>query len=217
MMNRLVMVAIATACVGLSVGCGALRTTPIETPLSRGVEMVEDANLQKVYLKPGVNFSGHDALVVAAVSTAGVVPLKELDPDEMGVYFRHILVKELAAAGIFQAVSDDPGGVRPTSGPTRKVLILNSTFSDLDPGNRALRYFVSFGAGRTKVQVETEIRDAETKELLFKSSNRRVGAMGAFGGDTKGFITESLDAIAADHAAFMKRIKTGGGIKPPSQ
>jgi hypothetical protein len=44
------------------------------------------------------------------------------------------------------------------------------------------------GAGTVKVQVETAIKNLKTKDIYFMASSRRAGSVGAFGGNSKGFI-----------------------------
>ena len=92
-----------------------------------------------------------------------------------------------------------------------KVLVLEGSFSDLDPGNQALRYFGGgLGGGRAKVQVETEIKDPVTKRVLFRASDRRIhtGAWSVLGGGSQGLILECLNEVAEGHAKFIKRVAT---------
>jgi len=73
----------------------------------------------------------------------------------------------------------------------------------LEPGNRALRYFVGFGAGAAKAQVEIDVRDLKTKKILYKSSDRRIGFMGGFGGNSKDFLADFLAKIAKGQALIV--------------
>lgn len=191
----------------VAAGCGAVHVSPVDMAANQGQEMVEDSDLGKVYLAPGFFFRGYDVLVIGDVAPGAALPMKDIDPEAMGIYFKSSLVRQLAQVGVFGRVTDDKSALAPGGG---RVVVLESTFSDLDPGNRALRWIAGFGAGRTKVQVETELKDPQTKQVLFRASDRRVGALGAFGGSTEGFILESLDKIAEAHANFIKRVAATG-------
>lgn len=195
----------------LNYGCGALKVSPVETGGAQDVVMVEDKDLGQVYLAQGFNFKGFDIILVLDTSTSAVLEKKEIDPDELAIYLKHSLVKKLNEVGVFTKVTDDKSVLSPQKGVSAKVLVLESSFTEMDPGSRALRWVAGlYGAGRVKVQLESEIRDPQTKQLYFKSSNRRIGMMGAFGGNSKDFILESLDEISASHSAFIKRISSGG-------
>lgn len=187
-------------------GCGVMNVAPIQTEDPSAVSMVEDKDLGLVYLAPGFDFRGIDTLVVLDPSTKAVFEKKEIDPDVMAIFMKQELMTRLNESGVFAKVTDDRSVLSTSKASAGKVLILETSFSELDPGSRALRYFAGFGAGRSKVQVESEIRDATTKQLVFKASNRRIGVMGGFGGESQAFILYSLKEIAEAHGAFMKRI-----------
>jgi len=189
-------------------GCGSFKVTPRETPASQGQPMVEDTDLGKVYLAANFNFRGYETLVVGDIKPGTAVPLKDVDPETMGIYFRSALVKRLAAIGVFDRVTDDKSVL---AGGQGKLLLLEGSFSELDPGNRALRLLSSgYGAGRTKVQVEMEVKDPKDKRVLFSASDRRVGPAGYAGGDTEGLILDSLDKMADGYAAFIRRVAGDG-------
>lgn len=211
MKSRLFTAVLATSL--LIYGCGAIRVTPVETETNPAIEMVDDEDLGKVYLLPGFDFSKIDLLVVMDPSTRAVFEKKEIDPDAMAIHLKHGLVTRLSEARVFVKVTEDRSVLSSLKAFPGKVLVLETSFTELDPGSRALRWLAGlYGAGRTKVQIESEIRDPETKRLYFKASSRRIGMMGVFGGDSKDFILESLEGIAASHGAFVKRIAAGGKV-----
>lgn len=187
--------------------CGSLRVSPVTSATPPPVTMAEDGDLGLVYLAPGFAFPKYDTLVVREPALGSALPIKDIEPEQMTVYLKMALIKQLLATGLFARVTDDRAVLEERSG---KVLVLESTFAELDPGSRALRYFVGMGAGRTKVQVESEIKDVATRDLVFKASDRRVGWIGGFGGDSQSFILESIDDIAKGHAKFIKRVSAGG-------
>ncbi|WP_277561129.1 DUF4410 domain-containing protein [Acinetobacter beijerinckii] len=65
---------------------------------------------------------------------------------------------------------------------------------DFDQGNRALRYFVGFGAGKAQAIVKAHlINKADGKEIASLTTDARL-SMGVFGGDAKA----TLDNAAVD-------------------
>lgn len=209
-MRSIMLIILVVSLVAAS-GCGAIKVAPVQMEAASPVSMIEDDDLGLVYVAPGFNAKGIDTLLVLDPSTQAVFEKKEMDPDAMGILLKHELVKQLSDSGAFARVTDDRSILSRAKVSSGKVLTLETSFSELDPGSRALRYFVGWGAGRTKVQVESEIRDAATKQLYFKASNRKIG-LGpgkVFGGESQAFILESLNEIAEAHGAFMKRIASG--------
>lgn len=216
MINRKnqILIVLAIYLLVITQGCvGALRSTPLETESNKGIEMVEDKDLGKVYLAPGFNFRGYDLLLVSDCSLREETPKKDIDPEEIRIYLKNQLIKKMGETRIFPKVTGDSSIVSSGQGQPLKVLTMGCEITELDPGNRALRYLVGFGAGATKVQVETEIRDHQTRELYLKSADRRIAAFGAFGGDSKGFILSSFDQIAEALRSFVTRISSGGKIE----
>jgi hypothetical protein len=206
-MRSIVLVILAFSLIAVT-GCGAIKVTPVQMEATSPVSMIEDGDLGLVYLAPGFNAKGIDTLLVLDPSTQAVFEKKEMDPDTMGILLKHELVKQLSDSGAFARVTDDRSILSRANASSGKVLTLEASFSELDPGSRALRWFVGWGAGRTKVQVESEIRDPATRQLYFKASNRKIG-LGpgkVFGGESQAFILESLNEIAEAHGAFFKRI-----------
>jgi hypothetical protein len=215
-MKKFIAIFILTLCLLSNFGCGAMKVTPVETGMKKGIEMVEDKDLGKVYLASGFNFEPYDTLFISNPSTSLLSPKEDIDPNEMKIVLKNQLLAKLEALDVFTTVTDDKSVLSSEVISAQQVLVMNSTITELDPGSRALRYLVGFGAGSTKVQVETEIRDPKTKQLYFMASDRRSAAFGVFGGDSKGYILDSLSKIAEAHALFIKRIASGGKIEKPS-
>ncbi len=189
-----------------------MKSTPVDTGLNKGIEMMEDKDLGKVYLMPGFDFKSYNAMFISDCSLNGETQNKDIDPGEMGLYLKNQIIKRLAETGVFTKVTGTKSDLSGWRDQSSKILILECTVTKMDAGSRAMRYLVGFGAGATKVQVENEIRDFQGRELYFKSADRRVAAFGAFGGDSKEFILSSLDQTAEALGSFIKRITSGGKI-----
>ncbi len=60
---------------------------------------------------------------------------------------------------------------------TASALELKGTVTDFKPGSRVMRYMVGFGAGKQKIQIEAELYDKETSQLIKNGRvvDRKVG------------------------------------------
>ena len=105
---------------------------------------------------------------------------------------------ELKKAGPYTNVSVVDAGATPPPG----AILVEGKFTELDPGSRAKRYVVGFGAGKSGVAIEGSVKAADGT-LLATFVQRRIGAMGAFGGDSVGKMTEDCRNIGEDIAKFL--------------
>jgi hypothetical protein len=127
----------------------------------------------------------------------------------MAAYFQAQLVKRLRAAGIFAKVvdasvsSEMPQGVR--------TLQLEGDMPKLTEGNQALRYFVGFGAGAAKAQIETRLIDTGSRRVEMITADRRAAGMGLFGGDGRQFVTDSMEQMAEGYVKLLQHLAGGGG------
>jgi hypothetical protein len=81
-------------------------------------------------------------------------------------------------------------------------LVVEGKFTELDPGSRAKRYFVGFGAGKSGVTVSGTVKTSEGT-LLATFEQRRIGVMGAAGGDSLGKLAGDAKSIGEDLAKFL--------------
>ncbi|MDO4224064.1 MAG: DUF4410 domain-containing protein [Acinetobacter sp.] len=78
---------------------------------------------------------------------------------------------------------------------TGNGLNLSYNIESFDAGNRALRYFVGFGAGKATATISVKLTD-ETGQNLGQVSTDTALYIGAFGGDAKGIIDKAAKDIA---------------------
>lgn len=88
------------------------------------------------------------------------------------------------------------------------ALVVEGTFDTIDPGSRAKRYFVGFGAGKSSVKVSGTLKDASGKTLA-SFVQRRVGAMGMGGGDSLEKLTSDARSIGEDIGKFLAKWARG--------
>jgi hypothetical protein len=102
------------------------------------------------------------------------------------------------AAGLTASVADDTAA---TDIPAAAVII-DGEFVTIDPGSRAKRYMVGFGAGKSTIEIAGRFRTAGG-ETIGEFKHRRVGAMGFGGGDSLGKLLADTKSCGEDIAKFM--------------
>ncbi len=86
--------------------------------------------------------------------------------------------------------------------------LVSGKFTEIDPGSRAKRYFVGFGSGKSAISVEGLVCSGDGT-LMARFAQRRLGVMGAFGGDSLGKMAADMKNIGEDLAKFMNAWATG--------
>ena len=193
-------------------GCiGAMQTQPHGPAGAGGLQpTLEDKDAGLVGLAPGFDLRAYSVIVVDRFPVAA----SELNDDEdktmaaaMTPYFQSELVRRLRETGLFARVvnlaetSFTPG--------SEKTLRLEGAITRFDPGSRALRYIVGFGAGRSKAQAELKFVDPQSGQTVMVTADRRVAAYGVFGGDSEDHLKESFGDIARDLGKFLVRLGKG--------
>jgi hypothetical protein len=76
-----------------------------------------------------------------------------------------------------------------------KELIIQTELFLFNPGSRALRYWVGFGAGKGTIGYHIYLKDAATDELVAQFDAYGTIVMGIFGGDVGSAYDKSAQAI----------------------
>jgi len=92
------------------------------------------------------------------------------------------LVEQLQEARKFKQVSREGEG----SNAGEPTILLQGVVSEFKPGNRALRYMVGPGVGKTKVVAQVRFLDKATSEVLYEGQVDGKVLIGVLGGDSKG-------------------------------
>jgi len=85
-----------------------------------------------------------------------------------------------------------------------KVLILKGRITEINPGSRALRIWVGFGAGKSRVEVEGELADAKSQKILLKFKQGRIAAMDARNYEKT--LQSDLERIGKDIGNLLKEL-----------
>jgi len=198
---------------GLAVsGCGAHRMAPVDAKAVGSLKAeIEDADANLVGIAQGFTPKAYTVLLVEPFRVDTTQIKDEEDSrlaKDMSAYLHAQLLKRLQAAAIFSRVVDGAVARVPPAG--EKVLRLQGEIPRLTEGSQALRYFVGFGAGAAKAQLETRFVDAASGQVQMITVDRRAAGMGIFGGDSRQFVTESMDQMAEGLVKFLRHLAAGG-------
>jgi hypothetical protein len=108
------------------------------------------------------------------------------------------LVRELSATIRFYQVLRQ--GETPAEANT-PTLQLVDTVNEFNKGNRAVRYMVGFGAGKTKVKAHVKFVDSATGDILFEKNVDGKVWIGFIGGESIG----ATRGLAKEVAKVAKR------------
>ena len=202
---------VVVAALGLAGCIGAMQTQAHDPVGAGGLRpTVEDKDVGLVGVRQGFDLKAYS---VIAVDKLPVPPEQVKDAEDrkaaasMPEYFQSELVRRLREARLFARVVN-LGETSFTPGPG-KALRLEGRISQLDPGSRVLRYWVGFGAGRSKTQAELSFVDVQSGEVVMVVADRRVAAYGIFGGDSEEHLQESFADMARDLVRFLTRLVLG--------
>lgn len=191
-------------------GCGAHRMSPVEPRGAGSLKPdIEDSDAGLVGMAPGFNPKTYPVIVVLPFKVEQG-EIKDAEDarlaKDMSAYVHAQLLRKLQAAGIFTKVLD----ATTTAAPEGKILQLQGEITRLTEGSQAMRYFVGFGAGAAKAQVEARVVDASSGQIQLITADRRAAGMGIFGGDGRQFVTESLDQITDGLVKLLQHLSSGG-------
>ena len=198
----------------IAAGCGTHRMAPVNPKVVGTLKAeTQDSDANLVGAAPGFSLKEYSVLYVEAF----VVDPSQMKDDEdarlvkdMAAYLHAQLIKRLQGANLGMRVVD--GTTAPAPPASEKVLRLQGEIPRLTDGEQALRYFVGFGAGAAKAQMETRFVDAETGQTRLITVDRRAAGLGIFGGDGRQFLTEAMNEMADGLAKLLKRLSAGGKL-----
>jgi len=143
----------------------------------------------------------------------------ELRPHRFGALFQRDLriqgeaprggVRASFASGLASALRNSCGFdevriIGPREEP-RTDLVVEGDFLHLTTGSRAARFWVGFGAGRSKCEVKMECLVARDRSPVFTLAHGRLSAAGLSGDE----LQENVDEVLADITASLARARHG--------
>jgi Domain of unknown function (DUF4410) len=131
---------------------------------------------------------------------------KKMQPIAPGLLADEFVAK-VKTMGPFTEAAVLTGDVTPPD-----AIVVEGKFREMDPGSRAKRYFVGYGAGKSGVMVEGTVKSFDGT-VLATFQQRRVGVMGFAGGDSMEKMKADTNAIGEDIAKFLSAWATGKKLK----
>jgi hypothetical protein len=194
----------------LMTGCVGAMPRPPENPAAAGglTPVTEDTDAGLVGVAGDFELKRYTVILVDRFAVPASL-VKDQEDQKLAALFpvalQSEMVARLRATGLFDRVVNlGETQVAPGDQP---ALRLEGTITKLDPGSRALRYVVGFGAGAAKAQAETRLVDVQTGKVMVVTADRREAFFGIFGGDSEDHMREALSDMARDYAKFLVRLK----------
>lgn len=184
------------------------RADPADLAPAEGLgPWAEDRDAGRVAIASGLDLRAYPTLIVERptinAADMGDDEDRRLSAEALTA-LREKLLAGLQGIGTFQRVADvQSEPVPPGAG---KVLRLRINVSRFSPGERALRALVGFGAGRTKLQVESRFVDAQTGRAMLATADRWIASKGLAGGSARDFLLESVDEVSKGLVALVRRL-----------
>lgn len=113
------------------------------------------------------------------------------------VILADLMVEEFRELDYFADVQLFSDGTLPSN-----AIVIEGRFTKLNPGSRAKRYFVGFGAGRQVMEIQGSIRSA-SGDVLVEFTQERLAVMGALGGSYQRKLASGMELFARDVAGFL--------------
>lgn len=127
-------------------------------------------------------------------------PVKEVLSRADEIFFKGL---EDELENEVKVVSQDKVPEKDVDLENNKLLILKGRITEINPGSRALRIWIGFGAGRSRVEVAGELLEAKTQKTLLKFKQGRLAAM-----DTRSYektLSADLERIARDIGKMLDK------------
>ena len=138
----------------------------------------------------------YDALEIVPFNVPAEVNL----PDDFKEALQHGLVEQLQKTQLFSHVFLH--GQKPDGAPDAS-LRLTGSITTFNKGNRAERYVVGFGAGKTSLRAHIQFVDTASGMVKFESDveGKVTGYFKAFGGESK----DAADGLAKEVAKDARK------------
>jgi hypothetical protein len=149
----------------------------------------------KEYIK-GMEKGGHNLLIwkdsSANLSIYSSVKLTEFDGRLLPV--QNVFSYDPYVA-LFNSVFKS--SLKPPQNDSPDALLIQGAVVECNPGSRAARYMVGFGAGKAACAAVCEIYEPGKSNSCIRIYTRDTGSMGAFGGDSVAMLNHIMTEIAS--------------------
>ena len=149
--------------------------------------------------------TSYDTVEIERFAIGTGVEFPDKDLDELMTFLVTHFNKSKRFETVFLAADEAS-----KSAPARRVKI-SGTVIKYSKGNRAARYLVGFGAGRTKLVAKVKVTDAESGNVLIEQDVDGHVYGGLFGGDTDsakgGLASDIIKSMTKKGYARQERLK----------
>jgi hypothetical protein len=157
-------------------------------------------DIDEIEIVKTFRLADYSRVVIEPLDISGAAPVEEAD------------MAERVAKALAEATEPFVDGLKAktslalVSEASERTLIVRGKVTKLEPGSRAKRMFVGFGAGAACAGVSGEIVDAATGEVLLRFTQERRSGIDRFGRGSsyEEIMKRSLRAIGADVANLLK-------------
>lgn len=193
----------------LLAGCASDKSEPSVSKtatLPAGVVLHKDKDINGVWLAPGFNFKGYDAIYIAPTKFAAIERPNEVQMRAMAMQaLPEQLVQHIQATGLFRTVTVQTNDLK----PDEKVLTMENTIVEYEKGGGGARYFAGlYGGGQPVIKVRGQLLYGDKPMCVFemRRSGESAGArmMGAYKSD-EDIQRNDIRDLASDFADFIKR------------
>jgi hypothetical protein len=193
---------------------GLLAASPLVAQTGRPLQTIEDGILDEIRLFAAKPPAATRIVIRPFSATEADITEGEIKDEtrkmmaEAPPLMTSTFVEKMKALGPYTDVAALDGEAEAAT----DTLIVEGKFIEMDPGSRAKRYFVGFGAGKSGVTVEGTVKSGDGT-VLATFKQRRVGVMGLAGGDSMGKLRDDTKNIAEDIAKFLNAWAKGAKLK----
>ncbi len=185
---------------------------PQPDPLPAGVTFTKDKDLQNVWLAPGFDFKGYDAVYVGDTAFKAVERPNEVDERKMAVLHVKVLeVEALNNSQLFKVVTSDTNEIPAGS----RTLRLQNTIVEFEKGGGGARYWAGlFGAGQPVTKVRGLLYDGDRLVFAYEAKRSGDSAGSRLAGgwlSDRAIQSDDIRDLAFDLAGFMERT---AGVQP---
>jgi hypothetical protein len=165
------------------------------TPTDQSIEV------ERFDVKEGIDFPASSVDVIMTEIVDELTKLKK---------FRQVRATTVLASPAKPAAETGTTTSAPETDPTPEKanagLLLTGTITKYKPGNRAMRYFVGFGAGTTRIVASIKLVEKATGKVILEQDVDGKVIIGLFGGDSSGAARGLASGVArvTKKAVFKK-------------
>jgi len=187
---------------------------------SHGIVKDWNGSIDELEILEPLDLNAYSRVIVANLDTSAT-PLPPADENTCGPtkivlksasdIFTNALRDEFKEAKSSQEIV---GPVDKVTGADSRTLIVKGKVTEMNPGSQALRYWVGFGAGKSRVEVAGEIIDAQSNKPLARFKHAKASGIGTFGGDYQKFLTDDTHDVGEDIGKMLLYFATSSKGNP---